>query len=282
MNSKSKIEYVIKPKSRLSIDFKELAFHKELFYFFTLRDIKVKYKQTLLGFLWVVLQPIIMMSIFSVFFGRALNVPSDGVPYPIFVFSGLLLWNVFATGITNSSSSMITNANILKKIYFPRLIIPISAILVSLFDFVISFIVFCLYLGYMVYFENINISIVGALLYLPLSILLATFTTVGLGCFLSSLNVKYRDFRYIVPFLVQILLFLTPVIYPTSIIEMAWLKNLVSLNPMTASIGLLRHGILNTSLDMQEVVLGGFSSIFLFILGIFYFKKAEMYFADTV
>lgn len=282
MNNPDKIEYEIKPKKGFSLDLKELIFHYELFYFFTLRDIKVKYKQTLLGFLWVVLQPVIMMTIFTLFFGRAMKVPSDGAPYPIFVFSGLLLWNIFSSGIINSSSSMVSNANILKKIYFPRLIIPISSVLVSLFDFLVSFALFVAYLLYTIYTSDLEVSIFKTVLFLPLSLLLTIFSTIGLGCLLSALNVKYRDFRYVVPFFIQILLFLTPVIYPTSIIEMDWLKKLISLNPMTGAIGLLRHGILNTPLIMSEVILSSVSSVSFMILGIAYFKRTEAYFADIV
>lgn len=268
-------------KTRI-LNLRELFTYRELFYFFTLRDIKVKYKQAFLGFAWVVLQPIIMMSIFSLFFGRALKAQTGDVPYPIFVFTGLIVWNLFASGVTNSSSSMITNANILKKIYFPRLIIPTSSILVALFDFFVSFGVFLIYLAYTHYQSPLPISFVKALYCVPLSILIVLLLTIGLGAWLSSLNIKYRDFRYIVPFLVQILFFVTPVIYPLSIIDSEWIKKIISFNPLYAAINLMRYAFLDTPINFSEIITSSLFSILIFILGLYYFRKTELYFADTV
>ncbi len=184
-------EMIIEPSRALSLNLRELWQYRELFYFFTWRDIKVKYKQTILGVVWVVLQPVMTVLIFSLFFGRALNVPSQGIDYPVFVFSGLLLWTVFSSGISNDGNSMITNALIIKKIYFPRLIFPIAAILVSFFDFLVSFFVFFIFLiGYGTPFH-----IGQALLYWPLAIFLTVLGTMGFSCWLAALNVKYRDFR---------------------------------------------------------------------------------------
>jgi lipopolysaccharide transport system permease protein len=270
------IEYEIKPKERLNLGLAELWQYRELFYFFTWRDIKVKYKQTILGFAWAILQPFLMMVIFSVFFGKALNVPSENLPYPIFVFTGLLLWNIFSTGITSAGNSMVSNANIIKKIYFPRLIIPISSILVSLFDFLMACIIF---IGMLIYFQ-IEIHITNILLFVPLSIIITAISTFGLGTLLAALNIKYRDFRYIIPFMVQVMLFVTPVIYPISIISNVWIKYILALNPMYASITLFRTGFVNTPLDLNLIFISIGSSILLLLVGLYYFRKTESYFAD--
>ena len=167
------IEYVIKPQKGISLNLKEIWNYRELFYFFTWRDIKVKYKQTALGFLWAVLQPFLTMIIFTVFFGKMLKVPSDGIPYPIFAYSGLIIWNVFASGLSNAGNSMVSNANIIKKIYFPRLIIPMSAILVALFDFLMAFVV---YIGLMLYFD-MPFHFVKLIVFIPVDRFSSLFTS---------------------------------------------------------------------------------------------------------
>jgi lipopolysaccharide transport system permease protein len=269
------MEYEIKPVGKLSLGLSELLEYRELFYFFTWRDIKIKYKQTAFGVLWAILQPFLMMIIFTFFFGRALGVPSDNIPYPLFVYSGLLLWNVFSSGLANASNSMVSNANIIKKIYFPRLIIPMSAILVALFDFLMAF---AIYIGLLIYYQHpVDWTIV---LYLPLSILITVLTTFGLGTFIAALNVKYRDFRYVIPFMIQILLFVTPVIYPVSIIKYKWAQFLLTLNPMAGAIDLLRSTVTHVMINTQLVGTGLAVSIFLFVVGLFYFRKTEYYFAD--
>lgn len=267
--------YEIKPVGKLSLGVKELWDFRELFYFFTWRDIKVKYKQTSLGILWALLQPFLLMVVFSLFFGQALNVPSEDIPYPIFVFSGLLLWNVFSSGLSNAANSMVSNAGIIKKIYFPRLIIPMSSILVSLFDFLMAFII---YIGLLIYYRHpVDWLIV---VFLPLSILITVLTTLGLGTFLSALNVKYRDFRYVIPFLIQLLLFITPVIYPVSIIKLPWVQYIFALNPMAGAIDLMRAAVTKADVNWQLVGIGCFISLIFFIGGLFYFRKTEYYFAD--
>ncbi len=270
------MEQKITPPSKLSLGLNELWSYRELFYFFTWRDIKVKYKQTFLGFAWAILQPFVMMVIFSIFFGKALNVPSDGIPYPLFAFSGLMLWNVFSTGLSGAANSMVTNANIIKKIYFPRLVIPMSAILVAVFDFIMAFIV---YLGLVLYYDY---SFSWAALYLiPLALTLTVLSTFGPGTLIAAINVKYRDFRYIVPFMIQVLLFLTPVIYPVSMLaNYPWLQKLLALNPMYAPISIIRYGLVQKPLDMTLVSVSIVSGICLFIIGIFYFRRTEAYFAD--
>lgn len=267
--------YEIKPVGKLSLGLKELWEFRELFYFFTWRDIKVKYKQTSLGILWAILQPFLLMIVFSLFFGQALNVPSDNIPYPVFVFSGLLLWSVFSSGLANASNSMVSNAGIIKKIYFPRLIIPMSSILVALFDFMMAFVIF---IGILIFYHQpVNSNII---LFLPLSILITVLSTFGLGAWLAALNVKYRDFRYVIPFFIQLLLFLTPVIYPVSIIKYQWAQKILSLNPMAGAIELLRSSVTHSALNLQLVATSFIVSLLLFFAGLFYFRKTEYYFAD--
>lgn len=270
------IEYEIKPAGKFSLNLKEIWNYRELFYFFTWRDIKVKYKQTFLGVIWAILQPLVMMLLFTLFFGKVLKVPSDNIPYPIFVYSGLILWNIFASGLANSGDSMVANANIIKKIYFPRLIIPISAILVSVFDFLITF---TLFIGLLIYFEA-NVDLVKFLLYFPLAVFVTVLCTFGLGTFLSALNVKYRDFRYLIPFLIQSLFFITPVIYSTSIIDNRYIKWLMALNPMAGAIQLARAPFTGQNLDIELIIISIGSAICLFALGLFVFRKTEAYFAD--
>lgn len=269
-------EIIIEPTRRMSINFRELWQYHELFYFFTWRDIKVKYKQTVLGIVWVLIQPILTVLIFSLFFGRALKVPSQGIPYPVFVFSGLLLWNIFSAGVSNAGNSMVSNAQIIKKIYFPRLIIPISTILVALFDFLVSFFVFVVFL----IFYEAKINIIQALLLWPIAILLTAIGTLGLGCLLAALNVKYRDFRYIIPFFLQVLLFLTPIIYPVSVIQNPIVNYVLALNPMYGAITLFRMPIMSTSSDIFLIQLSVASAFILLLIGIFYFRKTESFFAD--
>ncbi len=269
------IETRITPPSKVSLGFAELWQYKELFYFFTWRDIKVKYKQTFLGFAWAILQPFMLMVIFSVFFGRALNVPSDGIPYPLFAFSGLMLWNVFSTGLSGAGNSMVSNANIIKKIYFPRLIIPMSAILVAVFDFFMAFLV---YIGLVVYYHY-SFSL-EAIWLLPAALLLTIMATFGPGTLIAALNVKYRDFRYLLPFTIQVLLFLTPVIYPISMVSSPLLQKLLAFNPMYAPISIVRKALIDRPLEMDLIGISIASGVVFLLLGVFYFRKTEGYFAD--
>jgi lipopolysaccharide transport system permease protein len=269
-------EIVIGPPQKFLLNLPELWQYRELFFFFTWRDVKVKYKQTALGFIWVVLQPLFMMLVFTLFFGRALKTPSEGMPYPIFVFSGLLLWNLFASAVNNAGSSMITNGAIIKKIYFPRLIIPLAAVLVSLVDFIVSLFVFFVFL--LIFPSPVNVW--NALLCWPLAILLTLVGTVGLGCWLSALTVKYRDFRFIVPFLIQIGFFVAPVVYPVSILKVEWMNYLLALNPMYGAITLFRSPLISAPLDMNLIAISVASAFVLFMIGVHYFRKTELFFAD--
>ena len=272
---KEELECIVDAEKRVLFDFREIWSYKELFYFFTWRDIKIKYKQTALGFLWAILQPLFMMIIFTLFFGRALNVPSQNLPYPIFVFSGLLLWNTFSTGLTNSANSMVNNAQIIKKIYFPRIVIPVSSILVALFDFMMAFILFVPLLIF--YRQPVALSAIWSW---PLALFVCLIATLGPGTLLAALNVKYRDFRYVIPFLVQVLFFLTPVIYPISVLKYPILQYVVALSPMYAAIELFRYPL--TGADLLPFFLGVSlsSSLIILLSGLIYFKRTEDFFAD--
>jgi lipopolysaccharide transport system permease protein len=268
-------EFTIDAERRKLFDWDELWNFKELFYFFTWRDTKIKYKQTVLGFLWAILQPALMMIIFTLFFGRALNVPSQNLPYPIFVFSGLLVWNVFSSGLTNSANSMVNNAQIIKKIYFPRLIIPISSVYVALFDFLMAFGLFASLLVF--YNQSVMWSAVWAW---PAALVVSVIATVGPGCLLAALNVKYRDFRYVIPFLVQVLFFLTPVIYPASILKNPLLQYVVVLSPMYAAVELFRYPLSSAALNASHVGLSVLTGTLMLFGGLIYFKRTEDFFAD--
>jgi lipopolysaccharide transport system permease protein len=269
-------EYSISSDRSIALNFKELWAYRELFYFFTWRDVKVKYKQTVLGVVWVVLQPVLTVLIFSFFFGRALNVPSSGLDYPVFVFSGLLFWNFFSASISTAGNAMVSNAPIIKKIYFPRIIIPVSSLLVSGVDFIIAFIVF---LATLVYF-HVHINFVELLITWPLAVLLLLAGTLGISCWLAALTVKYRDFRYVIPFGLQIALFMSPVIYPASIIQYRWISYIMALNPMYAAINFFRMPLIDTPADIKLIIISCVSTVLFVVAGIFYFKKTEAFFAD--
>jgi lipopolysaccharide transport system permease protein len=274
---KPPVEFLIEPPGKLSLDFMEIWNYRELFYFFAWRDIKIKYKQTSLGILWVVLQPLLTVLVFTLFFGRALNVPSAGLPYPVFVFSGLLLWNLFSVSVNNAGNSMLTNAAVIKKIYFPRFIIPCAAVLVSLVDFFIAFLTFVVVL----FFYQVNVDYLAILVYWPVAILIMLAGTIGISSGLAALTVKYRDFRYVIPFGLQILLFVSPVIYPDSIVHNQLLSTVLAVNPMYAAINLFRVPLIGSFQgDTLLIAISSTSSIVLFALGIYYFKRTESFFAD--
>src|SRR3989344_9678192 len=268
---------VIKPKKTFSLeDFREVWRYKELLYFFVWRDIKVKYKQTIVGIGWAVFQPFVTMVVFSVFFGKLIQVPSDGIPYPIFVYTGLLFWQLFASALGDTSNSLISNTSIVTKVYFPRIILPLADTAnkyVDLFFASLALIFLMFYYGYVP-------GLVGILL-IPLLLAITSATAVGAGLMLASINVKYRDVRYIMPFFMQLLLFLTPVIYPSSIAgKYAWL---LSFNPMTGVIKAARAGLLGTGpIGWYSLAISSFAAVILLTAGIYFFKKTERYFADIV
>jgi lipopolysaccharide transport system permease protein len=273
---KEESEFVIQPNRKFSLNIPELWHYRELFYFFTWRDVKVKYKQTVLGILWVVLQPLLMTLVFTFTIGRIIHVQITEMDYQVFAFSGLLLWSLFSSSVSNAGSAMVTNAPIIKKIYFPRLIIPFSSILVSLIDLAVAMVVFVIFL----IIKGAPVNILSVLFYWPISILLAIVGTAGLGCWLSALSVKYRDFRFVVPFLIQLGLFVTPVIYPISIFRTEWIKYVLAVNPMYGAITLFRVPLMESAPDMSLVGISLLSALMLSVIGISYFKKTESFFAD--
>ncbi|MBL7855240.1 MAG: ABC transporter permease [Cyclobacteriaceae bacterium] len=269
------LEYAIEPLNKRWFDAGELWRYRELFYFFTWRDIKIKYKQTTLGFLWAILQPLIMMAIFTFFFGKTLHVPSQDIPYPVYVFSGLLIWNLFSSGLTNAANSMVSNAQIIKKIYFPRLIIPVSSILVALFDFLMALVLF---VGILIFYRQ-PVSWLCLIVW-PLAILVGVMAALGLGAAFAALNVKYRDFRYVIPFLVQVLFFLSPVIYPISMLKYPGLQYILVCSPLYAAIELFRFPITGLVPQLDFLGISFLSGIILLLIGMAYFKKTEDFFAD--
>lgn len=266
-------------KWHLGID--ELWQYRELFYFFIWRDVKVKYKQAFLGILWAILQPLSMAAIFSAIFGKKLDeLNGSHSPFFTLAFCGLIFWQLFSSSVVAAASSMNANANIIKKIYFPRLIIPISSIGVVVFDFIFAYLVLlCLILV-----KGIEIDFLKFIFYTPLSILLIFITALGFGAWLSALNVKYKDFQYALPFLMQVLLFVHPVLYPARIIENPILAFLMKINPIANAIELLRSTFLthnNKTFDWFYCIISLFVSFFVLAIGIYIFRKMENYFADN-
>lgn len=260
---------------RKGLGLSELWGAKELLYFLTWRDVKVRYKQTALGAGWAILQPLLTMIVFTVFFGRLAKVPSDGLPYPIFSFAALLPWTYFAQSLTQSSNSLVGSSNLLKKIYFPRLVIPLSSVLSGLVDFATAFLVL---LAMMVYYR---VGVSAAIFLMPLFLALATMTALGVGLWLSALNVKYRDVRYTIPFLTQIWLFATPVAYPSSMLHDPW-RTLFGLNPMAGVVEGFRWAILGSSPPGAMIWTSIAVSGILLYTGLRYFRKVERSFADVV
>jgi len=266
----------IAPPARWNpVNLAELWNYRELLYSFTWRDVKIRYKQTALGFLWAVIQPLFMMLIFTVFFGRLAKIPSDGIPYPLFVLAALLPWTLFAEGITRSTSGMITNAHIMTKVYFPRMIMPLAGILSPLVDFVFSFLVLLVFMAYFGFVPTMNI------IFLPLFILLALATSLGIGLWLSALNVKYRDFQYTIPFMIQLGLFASPVVYPASLVPETY-RFLYGLNPMAGVIEGFRWALLGTEVPGAMILVSAAVVLVLLVSGAFYFRRMEQYYADVV
>lgn len=267
----------IKPKKGWQvIDFKEVLAYRDLFYFLTVRDIKVRYKQTVLGGLWAIIQPFFMMIVFTLFFGNLAKVPSDGIPYPIFNFSAMVAWTYFSNAIGNSGNSLISNTALISKVYFPRLIVPLASTLAFLLDFVIAFIIL---IGMMVYY---HIYPTVLTLLVPLLVLLMIFTASGVGMLLAAVNAQYRDIRYTLTFLVQFWMFASPVVYPASMIP-AQYRLFYAINPMTGVIEGMRSALLGaTAFPTAMVLISTAVSIVLFVGGAVYFRQTERYFADVI
>jgi homopolymeric O-antigen transport system permease protein len=267
---------VIEPiKGWRSLDLKELWAYRELLLVLTVRDIKVRYKQTVLGFLWAIIQPVMLTIVFSIFFGRLAQLPSDGIPYPIFVYAALLPWTFFANAIGASGNSLIASAHLVSKVYFPRLIIPLSSVGAGLVDFTISTGVFLILMAW--YGVGWSLNLLAA----PLLVVGAVFVALGVGTFLSALTVTYRDFRYIIPFMIQFWMFATPVVYPASLIPETY-RWLLYLNPMAGLIEGFRSAFLGRPFDIPALALSLSGALVLFLVGIAYFEKVERRFADII
>jgi lipopolysaccharide transport system permease protein len=255
---------------------RELWEYRELLYFLVWRDIKVRYKQTALGAAWAIIQPFFIMVVFSLFFGKLAGVPSDGIPYPVFTFCALLPWQLFAHALAESSNSLVANERLITKVYFPRLVVPIAAVLGGLVDFAIAFVVL---LGMMAYYGIVPGL---AVLTLPLFVLLAVMTALGVGLWLSALNVQYRDVRYTLNFLTQFWLFITPVAYPSSIVPEKW-RALYGLNPMAGVVEGFRWALLGkTEAPGPLLAVSVVAVIVILVGGLYYFRRMEETFADIV
>jgi lipopolysaccharide transport system permease protein len=259
-----------------ALKLRELWEYRELLYFLVWRDIKVRYKQTVLGAAWAIIQPFFTMVVFSIFFGRLAGTPSDGIPYPIFSYAALVPWTFFANGLLNSSTSLVTNANLITKVYFPRLVIPVSAVLAGMVDFVLAFLVL---VGMMIFY---GITPTANIIWLPPLLLLALVTSLGVGLWLSAMNVNFRDVRYTVPFLTQFWLLATPIAYSSSLLTEPW-RTLYGLNPMVGVVEGFRWALLGVDTAPGPVILvSSIAAAVVLISGAFYFRRLEKSFADVV
>jgi lipopolysaccharide transport system permease protein len=256
--------------------FRELWEYRELLFFFAWRDIKVRYRQTVMGALWAIIQPFFTMIIFSLFFGRLANIPSDGVPYPVFSFTALVPWTFFANALAQASNSLVVNANMVKKIYFPRLALPIATVLAGVVDFVLAFVVL---VGIMLFYglvPTVNI------IWLPFFALLALVTSIGVSLWLAAMNVQFRDVRYTIPFLTQAWLFVTPIAYPSSLLPEPW-RTVYGLNPMAGVVEGFRWALLGTdTAPGKMIIVSALVAVTLLVSGAFYFRRMEQSFADVL
>jgi len=268
---------IIEPtRGWLKINFREIWEYRELLYFLVWRDIKVRYKQTALGAAWAILQPVMTMIVFSVFFGRLAKVPSDGIPYPIFAYAALLPWQLFAFALSESANSLVGSQNLIQRVYFPRLVIPIAGVLAGLVDFAIAFVVL---LGMMAYYR---IHPTAAILVLPVLIGFAVAAALSVGLWLSALNVQFRDVRYTIPFLTQFWMFATPVAYPSSLVPEKW-RALYGLNPMAGVVEGFRWALLGKSTSPGPLLWVSVAAVILLLIGgLAYFRRMEKTFADIV
>ncbi|MFC1495567.1 ABC transporter permease [Thermodesulfobacteriota bacterium] len=275
-SSKNYTQTIVKPRKGWQlINWKELVEYKDLFYFLVLRDIQVLYKQTILGFAWAIIRPVFQMIVFSIVFGRLAKVPSDGIPYPIFSYTALIPWTYFSQTITKSTQSLITNMNMLTKIYFPRLVIPMAPILVGLVDFAISFIILILMMIWYGIIPTLN------MIFLPILILIMILTSSGLGMWLSAMAIQYRDVRHAVQFVVQLLMYAAPVVWPASLIPDKY-RLFYGLYPMAGVIEGFRSCLIGANpMPWDIIIVGAITSILLFFSGAFYFMRMERFFADV-
>jgi lipopolysaccharide transport system permease protein len=259
-----------------SLNTRELFKHRELLFFLTWRDIKVRYKQTVLGLAWVVLQPLAIAFTLSLFLGRLSKMPSDGMPYIVFAYTGMVVWQLFANALTGSSDSLLANGQLITKVYFPRLIVPLSAVLASILDFAISLFVLAIFLAYF------RLAPTARLTILPLLVLQTVVIALGVGLWLAALNVKYRDVRYTLGFLVQFWFFATPIAYPTSVVPDRW-KLWYSLNPMVGVVEGFRWALRGTgSAPFLLLSVSSCVAVLLLLSGLYYFRRMEDTFADFI
>jgi lipopolysaccharide transport system permease protein len=268
--------YIKRSRGLVSLRLGELWQYRELLYFLVWRDVKVRYKQTALGVAWAVVQPFFTMVIFSLFFGRLAKMPSDGVPYPLFAYCALVPWGFFANGLNMGSNSLVESANLIRKVYFPRLAIPIATVLSGGVDFLVSFL---LLLAMMVYYGRMpGVDVV----WLPLLLLLGLVTALGVSLWLSALNVQYRDVRYTIPFLTQIWMFATPIAYPSSLVPEGW-RALYGLNPMVGVVEGFRWALLGTATRPGPMlIVSSLAAVMILLTGAMYFRYTEKTFADVV
>lgn len=269
-------EIVIRPQSHWqSLNFAELWAYRDLWLAMVMRDIRIRYKQTVLGVGWAIIQPVVTMIIFSLIFGRLAKIPSDGLPYPIFVFSGLLAWNLFSVSIASAGNSMVGAANLVTKVYFPRLLVPLSAMGVACVDFLVaSLVLLVMMLGF-------SVPISWQLLLLPFFVVGLLLTSFGIGAWLAAITVTYRDFRFIIPFMVQIWMYVTPVVYPLSFLPEKW-QWLMFLNPVNGWIIGIRAVFLGTPITASTIVCSIVWMLLLLYIGLRYFTKTERWFADVI
>ena len=267
---------VIKPNPRWSfVNLIELWSYRELVWVMIVRDIKVRYKQTVMGVAWAVIQPLTTILIFTLIFSRLAKIPSDGYPYPIFVFSGMLAWNFFSSSVSSAGMSLVGSSSLVSKVYFPRIIIPISSIGVALVDFLISCVLLLIMM--LIYAQPISLNI----LYLPFFLIGLMMVSIGMGGWLAAVTVTYRDFRFVITFMLQIWMYLTPVIYPITFVPENW-RWLLYINPMYVWISGIRASFLGQPFDATGIAISLVLSIIIFILGMIYFEKAQRRFADII
>ncbi len=267
---------VIEPsKSWVALNLRDLWQYRDLLYILTMRDIKVRYKQTLLGAAWAIIQPLFTMLIFTLFFGKLAGMPSDGIPYPIFAYAGLLPWTFFSNAVTNSGNSLVGNSNLITKIYFPRMIIPMASVASGLLDFVIAFGL----LVVLMFYYGVGLSI--NLLILPVLLVLTSLLAIGVGMWMSALNVKYRDVRYALPFLVQLGMFASPIIYPLSLVPEKW-RWLMALNPLAGQIEAYRSAFFGKPFDWLSLGVSAVLTFAVLIYSAYNFRRMEKSFADII
>ena len=268
--------FIVRPsRGRIRINFSELWAYRELVYFFVWRDVKVRYKQTVLGAAWAVAQPFMTMVVFSVFLGRLAKVPSDGLPYPLFVFAGLLPWTYFATAVGSGANSLVGSQILLSKVYFPRLLIPIASVLTPLVDFAVAFTIL---IGMMVWY---GARLTPEVLWLPPLLLLAVTAALAVSLWLAVLNVEYRDVRHLVPFLIQFFFFATPVVYPASLVPEEW-RALYGLNPMAGVVEGFRWALLGTPPPGVPLLISSVVVVAVLTGGLMYFRRLEGTFVDII